>query len=100
MKVAGPEKNPISEKAENKMIFLNSFDKIAGCYISEFAGEHEDIELDNNIEWQTLFEEPDEINLNIDQDSYLLLSDAASVTTENGRKLLARPADKFLLITS
>lgn len=82
------------------MIFLNSFDKIAECYISEFESEHEDIELDNNIEWQTLFEEPDEINQNIDQESYLFLSNAGSVTAENGRKLLARPADKFLLITS
>ncbi|KAI1001274.1 hypothetical protein K3495_g6925 [Podosphaera aphanis] len=49
--------HPRSEIDENKRKLLNNLNKKAEQYISEFEGEHEEIEFENDVEMQALFEE-------------------------------------------
>ncbi|RKF83914.1 putative glycosyl [Golovinomyces cichoracearum] len=51
-------KHPRSERDENNRKFLNNLNRRAEQYISEFEGEHE-IEFEDDVEMQALFEELD-----------------------------------------
>ncbi|RKF64201.1 putative glycosyl [Golovinomyces cichoracearum] len=83
----------------NRKVKSAGFAKFKGAaegYISEFEGEHENIESDNDFDMQAICEELDKTTQDNYLDSDLVLSNAGNITTEVGKGILATLADNSM----